>query len=143
MLITHMKPDELWGKKVFDSRGHILGEVVAISSHRGVVHKVVVRRTPEARAGRPVSSMIQVVGLGDEMIVRRARLAERLTQVIEADQRVQRCRRIVFTHEGGALLEVELVHDFDAASRETIGRELESSIRQAVVALPWSRIHIV
>jgi sporulation protein YlmC with PRC-barrel domain len=50
VLITHVRPEKLWGKKVFDSRGHIVGEVVAISSRRGVVHKVVVRRTSEPKA---------------------------------------------------------------------------------------------
>jgi hypothetical protein len=46
MLITHVKPAELWGKKVYDSDRHFLGEVVAIGSRRGVVRKVVVQRGP-------------------------------------------------------------------------------------------------
>jgi hypothetical protein len=44
MLITHSKPTDLWGKKVFDAEGHLLGQVVAIGSRRGVVRKVVVQR---------------------------------------------------------------------------------------------------
>ena len=44
MLITHLKPSELWGKKVYDVNGNFLGEVVAIASRRGVVRKVVVKR---------------------------------------------------------------------------------------------------
>jgi sporulation protein YlmC with PRC-barrel domain len=44
MLITHVNPRELWGKKVYDTNGQFLGEVVAIGSRRGVVHKVVVQR---------------------------------------------------------------------------------------------------
>jgi hypothetical protein len=43
MLITHVKPAELWGKKVYDADSHFLGEVVAIGSRRGVVRKVVVQ----------------------------------------------------------------------------------------------------
>jgi hypothetical protein len=44
VLITHVKPAELWGKKVYDTSGHFLGDVVAIGSRRGVVSKVVVKR---------------------------------------------------------------------------------------------------
>lgn len=51
MLITRMKPTELFGKKVYDAKGHLLGEVIAIGSRRGIVRKVVVQRTP---ADRPV-----------------------------------------------------------------------------------------
>ncbi|MGA8923419.1 MAG: hypothetical protein WB682_09765 [Candidatus Dormiibacterota bacterium] len=51
MLITHIKPTELWGKKVYDTRGDFLGDVVAIGSRRGVVRKVVVQR---ARHGQPI-----------------------------------------------------------------------------------------
>jgi sporulation protein YlmC with PRC-barrel domain len=50
MLITHVKPTELWGKRVYDTRGYFLGEVVAIASRRGVVRKVLVQ--PAGR-GRP------------------------------------------------------------------------------------------
>jgi sporulation protein YlmC with PRC-barrel domain len=46
MLITHARPTELWGKKVYDTDGHLLGEVIAIGSRRGVVRKVVVQKTP-------------------------------------------------------------------------------------------------
>jgi sporulation protein YlmC with PRC-barrel domain len=49
MLITHVNPRELWGKKVYDTGGQFLGEVVAIGSRRGVVHKVVVQRTRQER----------------------------------------------------------------------------------------------
>jgi sporulation protein YlmC with PRC-barrel domain len=54
MLITHVNPRELWGKKVYDTGGQFLGEVVAIGSRRGVVNKVVVKRT---RQERPVVLM--------------------------------------------------------------------------------------
>ena len=46
MLITHAKPTALWGKKVYDTNGDLLGEVVAIGSRRGIVKKVVVQKTP-------------------------------------------------------------------------------------------------
>jgi sporulation protein YlmC with PRC-barrel domain len=49
MLITHVNPKELWGKKVYDTGGQFLGEVVAIGSRRGVVNKVVVKRTRQER----------------------------------------------------------------------------------------------
>jgi sporulation protein YlmC with PRC-barrel domain len=49
MLITHIKPTELWGKKVYDTNGRCLGEVVAIASRRGVVRKVVVQQIPSER----------------------------------------------------------------------------------------------
>ena len=52
MLITRVKPTNLWGKKVYDDDGRVLGQVVAIASRRGVVRKVVVRST---RVGEQVS----------------------------------------------------------------------------------------
>lgn len=51
MLITHIKPTQLWGKKVYDTSSHFLGEVIAIGSRRGAVRKVVVQRE---RHGQPV-----------------------------------------------------------------------------------------
>ena len=45
MLITDVKPSELWGKKVYDAEGHFLGRVVVIASRKGVVRKVVVQRS--------------------------------------------------------------------------------------------------
>jgi sporulation protein YlmC with PRC-barrel domain len=67
MLITHLKPSALWGKKVYDVNGNFLGEVVAIASRRGVVRKVVVKRAllgrqvrllPEADARVDAQSLI-------------------------------------------------------------------------------------
>jgi len=51
MLITHVRPTKLWGKKVYDTNGEFLGEVIAIASRRGVVRKVVVQRAGD---GLPV-----------------------------------------------------------------------------------------
>ena len=52
MLITHLRPGELWGKKVYETDGSYVGAVVAIGSRRGVVRKVVVQRP---RRGSPVT----------------------------------------------------------------------------------------
>jgi sporulation protein YlmC with PRC-barrel domain len=52
MLITHLKPGELWGKKVYDTDGRYVGAVIAIGSRRGVVRKVVVK---SPRHGSPVT----------------------------------------------------------------------------------------
>jgi hypothetical protein len=54
MLITHAKPAGLWGKKVYDTNGNLLGEVIAIGSRRGVVRKVVVQKSPHDRPVRLV-----------------------------------------------------------------------------------------
>jgi hypothetical protein len=84
-----------------------------------------------------------MVELSDCVIARRARLAARITAVIEADWRVERCRRIDFSTEGGALLSVELTREGDARSRRAIARELELTITAALPALPWARVQIV
>ena len=66
MLITHLRPSELWGKKVYDADGRYLGAVVAIGSRRGVTRKVVVqskahgapvRLLPPARDGAATAPM--------------------------------------------------------------------------------------
>ena len=51
MLITRLRPNELWGKKAYDADGRYLGAVVAIASRRGVIRKVVVQRNS---GGTPV-----------------------------------------------------------------------------------------
>ncbi len=56
MLITHVKPAELGGKKVYDSDRHFLGEVIAIGSRRGVVRKVVVHSGTDRRLMRFIPS---------------------------------------------------------------------------------------
>jgi hypothetical protein len=43
MLITRVKPTQLWGKEVYDDNGQLLGRVVAVASRRGVARKVVVQ----------------------------------------------------------------------------------------------------
>jgi hypothetical protein len=83
--------------------------------------------------------MLQV---SDEVVARRTRLAERMTEIIEADRRVGRCKRIDFSVEGGAQLTVELVTGSDATSRHSIARELEFAITQAFPALLWARVQV-
>jgi hypothetical protein len=65
-----------------------------------------------------------------------------MTNLIEADRRVRRCKRIDFAEDGGALLTVGLFPDSDATSREAIARELEFAISHAEPALPWARVQI-
>ena len=65
MLITRVKPTQLWGKEVYDDNGRLLGRVVAVASRRGVVRKVVVQC---ARIGEQVSLFPQ----SDARVVSRA-----------------------------------------------------------------------
>jgi hypothetical protein len=81
--------------------------------------------------------------MSDGLINARARIAERITEVIESDRRVRRCKRIDFTNGGGALLAVELVPGSDAKSREAVARELEFFVGEAVPALRWTRVQVV
>jgi hypothetical protein len=50
MLITHVKPGHLWGKRVYDADGRFLGAVVAVGSRHGVVRKVVIQRKKDGDA---------------------------------------------------------------------------------------------
>jgi hypothetical protein len=84
-----------------------------------------------------------MVDPSDGVITRRAWLAGRLTDVIEADRRVERCKRIDFAADGAALVTVELVPDSDAKSRAAIARELEFALAQALPALAWARVQFV
>jgi hypothetical protein len=81
--------------------------------------------------------------LNDLVFNRRARLAEKMTEVVESDRRVGLCKRVVFSYEGGAMVAVELARDGDAASRGSIARELEFAIAEAMPALPWASVQIV
>jgi hypothetical protein len=83
-----------------------------------------------------------MVELSDSVITRRARLAEKLTAMIEGDHRVRKCRRIDFSNEGGALVMIELIPNSGAISREAIARELEFAISQSEPALPWVRVQV-
>jgi hypothetical protein len=84
-----------------------------------------------------------MVELSDALIARRARLAERMTELIESDRRVDGCASIDFALEGGAVLAVRLVPKSDAKSSEVIARELEFAITEALPGLPWVRVQVV
>lgn len=43
MLITHVKPNDLLGKKVYGKDGRLVGQVVGITGRHGVVRGVLVR----------------------------------------------------------------------------------------------------
>jgi hypothetical protein len=81
--------------------------------------------------------------MNDLMFNRRARLAEKMTELVERDRRVGRCKRVDFSSEGGAMVAVELVRPADAASRGAIARELEFAIADAMPALAWASVQIV
>lgn len=87
--------------------------------------------------------LIRELEVSDEVVARRARLAARMTAVIESDWRVDRCRSIDFVAEGGVLVVVELVRISDPKSRNVIARELEFALTQALPVLPWARVQIV
>lgn len=44
MLITHVRANELLGKKVYDSEGRLLGEVTGIAGRHGVLQAFVLRK---------------------------------------------------------------------------------------------------
>jgi sporulation protein YlmC with PRC-barrel domain len=74
MLITHVKPTALWGKRVYDTRGRVLGEVVAIASRHGVVRKVLVQRAGPPSADTTVDSETLVVPAPEATIPPRLRV---------------------------------------------------------------------
>jgi hypothetical protein len=78
----------------------------------------------------------------DETITLRARLAGLVSEVVEADPMVLRCRRINFLDHGGVQLAVELIPSISPRSRRAIARELELTICRAVPALIWARVGI-
>ena len=57
MLLTHLRASDLLGKKVYDNRGRLLGEVVDIAGRHGAARAVVVRnedkvvRLPRTQGG--------------------------------------------------------------------------------------------
>jgi hypothetical protein len=83
-----------------------------------------------------------MVNSPDEIITIRARLARLVTEVVHADPRVLRCKRIAFLDHGGVQLAVELLPNLRAGSRRAVARELEIAIGRAVPMLPWMRVGI-
>jgi hypothetical protein len=78
----------------------------------------------------------------DLTIRTRARLADALAGIVEADPRVRRWRRLDFAEDGGALLVVELRRGPDASARQVIARELEFLASVALPRLTWVRIQV-
>jgi hypothetical protein len=72
----------------------------------------------------------------------RARLADALAEIVEADPRVRRWRRLNFADDGGALLVVELRDGPDATSKQVIARELEFVATIALPKLTWVRVQV-
>jgi ribosomal protein L35AE/L33A len=51
MLMTHVRPGELVGKKVYGKDGRLLGRVVRVSARRGAVRAIVSPRRLPAKLG--------------------------------------------------------------------------------------------
>jgi hypothetical protein len=81
-----------------------------------------------------------VVKLSDVAINARARLADALTKLIEADPRVRRWQRMEFAEDGGALIVVELHPAPGTIAGEVIARELEFELAMRLPVLPWVRV---
>jgi hypothetical protein len=81
-----------------------------------------------------------MVELSDVAINARARLADALTKLIEADLRVRRWRRIEFLEDGGALVVVELHPVPGKIAGEVIARELEFDLATRLPSLLWVRV---
>jgi hypothetical protein len=77
---------------------------------------------------------------GDLTINTRARLAHRLTHLVEIDHRVRRCRLIEFAEDGGVLLALELPAGIGQTAGHVIARELELQLAARLPALPWVRV---
>jgi hypothetical protein len=84
-----------------------------------------------------------MVELSDSTIKTRARLADALAILIDADPRVRRWRRIEFADDGGALVVVELTDQPGTVASEVIARELEFAAEIALPRLPWARVQVV
>jgi hypothetical protein len=80
--------------------------------------------------------------LSDITVNVRARLADALALVIEADSRVRRWCRVEFAEDGGAVVVVELHRDLSGIAQEVIARELEFAAASAVPKLAWVRVQV-
>jgi hypothetical protein len=81
-----------------------------------------------------------VIGLSEIAINARARLADALTTLIEADPRVRRWRRMELAEDGGVLVVVQLHGTPGKIAGEVIARELEFELGVRLPALPWVRV---
>jgi len=84
----------------------------------------------------------RMVELSDSTIKTRARLADALGQIFDADPRVRRWRRVEFADDGGVVVVVELTHAAGRVAAEVIARELEFAATSALPKLPWVRVQV-
>ena len=83
-----------------------------------------------------------MVDLSDSTIKTRARLADALALIFDADPRVLRWRRVEFAEDGGVLVVVELMPTQTRTSAEVVARELEFTAASALPKLPWVRVQL-
>jgi hypothetical protein len=83
-----------------------------------------------------------MIELSDSTINARARLADALAAVIDADPRVRRWRRVEFAEDGGAMVVIELHRDPSGIAGSIIARELEFAAQRALPKLPWVRVQL-
>jgi hypothetical protein len=81
-----------------------------------------------------------VIELNDSVIKTRARLADALGLIFDADPRVLRWRRVEFADDGGAVVVVELMPTQTRTAADVIARELEFIAATALPKLPWVRV---
>ena len=83
-----------------------------------------------------------MVDLSDSTIKTRARLADALALIFDADPRVLRWRRVEFAEDGGAVVVVELMPTHTRIAAEVIARELEFTAARQLPRLPWIRVQV-
>lgn len=83
-----------------------------------------------------------MVDLSDSTIKTRARLADALALIFDADPRVLRWRRVEFAEDGGVVVVVELTPTKSRITAEVIARELEFAAASALPKLPWVRVQL-
>jgi hypothetical protein len=83
-----------------------------------------------------------MVDLSDATIKTRARQADALALIFDADPRVLRWRRVEFAEDGGAVVVLELMPTQTRIVAEVIARELEFTAARALPKLPWVRVQL-
>jgi hypothetical protein len=81
-----------------------------------------------------------MIDLSEVPINVRARLADALVRLIEADPRVRRWRRLEFADDGGAVVVVELHPSSQDIAADVILRELEFLAAITLPQLTWVRV---
>lgn len=83
-----------------------------------------------------------MVELNESAINTRARLANALALILEADPRVLRWRRVEFAEDGGVVVLVDLLPGLGRIASPVIARELEFSVGRALPRIPWIRVQV-